>query len=157
MDGPYNIMIKHVRTRPFFKDFNIIIGCIGSQQIIIVVILFCDTSKSIKNMTGCSSLERVCLEVLYLGTGGNAFGVVEINVIMIHVLVFSFDDHVNGHVITDCCGKHSSFKLVHCADSLHGIKKILGNKTWGFTRTKNNSCPNYHESSKTTRSLAPRK
>ena len=154
---PDDIMIENVRTGPIFKNLNVVISGIGSKEIIVVVILFCYTSKPIKDLSWYPPLEGVSLKILEFRATRHSLGVVEVDVVVIHVLVFSFDDHVQRNMVTDGGRGHTPFILIQSTDSLHGVKKVLGDKAWGFARAKNDSRPNHHESSKTTRSLAPRK
>lgn len=71
--------------------------------------------------------------------------------------MLSFHHHVIRNMVADGGWRHGHIKLVQGADSLHGIKKILGHKSRRLARPQYNSCANHHESSKTIRSLAPRK
>lgn len=76
---------------------------------------------------------------------------------MVYVWVLSFDDHVLWDVVANGGRIENGVVLVRAGDSLHGIEKLFWDEGGRLSAAQKDPGADYHESSNTTLSLAPKK
>lgn len=72
MDLPDNVVVQDVRARPVLEYFNVVVHGIGSEQVVVVVILFGDPPKAVEGVTRYPSFECVSEKVFDSGAAGDS-------------------------------------------------------------------------------------